>query len=348
MWQIELVRISNRSDTWKAKPFRISYSSGVSDLLWRRGKLVRKPYKKLPRRVVKLHFHQAFRSIPCEAFYNSPNLKKVVLCEGLQVIGNASFSCCHLLERINIPSTVISIKPRAFLNCTRLKKVDLCEGLQSLGRHAFTGCRNLKEIKVPSSVINLNKGTFANCNNLVKVELNEGLRTIGDAVFWSCGSLESINIPSSLESIGNDNWDEFFYHSRRRSQCAFHIFSTALCDTSTINSIYLSNHNLTSIGLDLDCPHHYLTGYERERLSDILELNRIPDKHVVAAIKIIRYHGHLSMESMFQWGLKCLPLVLDRYDKVVVFSENVDNIETKKLDSMYQLLRESPPVLVTS
>ena len=290
-----------------------------------------------------LSVHHSVVAIPDFAFFERSNLKKVVLCEGLRIIGERSFQNCLALESIKIPSTVIEINHGAFVDCNELKKVELSEGLVTVGSYAFNSCRSLERIKVPSSVINIDEHAFAFCRGLKEVLLCEGLQTIGDDAFWYCASLEKVTIPSSLESIGNDAFRDCFDGPRDRAQCMFGIFFSALCNTSSINSTYSSNHNLTSIGENLDRMRLELTGYERRILSDLFELNRNPDKHQVAALKIIRYHDHLDVTLMLEWDLKCLPLVVDWFDRAVLFSDDEDNVATKKLDSVYQLLRGSPP-----
>lgn len=297
----------------------------------------------VPMEVSELSVHHSVVAIPRYAFCKRSNLKKVVLCEGLRIIGGHAFEDCVRLESIKIPFNVIEINHSAFSGCNVLKKVELSEGLLTVGPLAFNSCRSLERIKVPSSVINIDRHAFGHCRGLKEVLLCEGLQSIGDDAFWYCESLEKVTIPSSLESIGNDAFRDCFDGSRDRAQCMFGIFSSALCNTSSINSTYSSNHNLTSIGENLERMRLELTGYERRILSDLLELNGIADKHQVAALKIIRYHDHLDVTPMLEWDLKCLPLVVDWFDRAVMFSAHEENFETKKLDSVYQLVRGSPP-----
>ena len=66
-----------------------------------------------------------------------PNLKKVVLSEGLEEICHYAFNSCIKLEEIKIPSTVKNIGEFAFFKCP-LKKVKLCYDCNiNMGSGAF-------------------------------------------------------------------------------------------------------------------------------------------------------------------------------------------------------------------
>ena len=123
----------------------------------------------VPREVVQLLVHQLVVDIPQDAFYERPNLEKVVLCEGLRTIGERSFKGCVMLESINIPSTVVEIDHWAFVDCTGLKKVELREGLETIRPFAFNSCSTLERIEVPSSVSHIDDHAFAYCRALKKL-----------------------------------------------------------------------------------------------------------------------------------------------------------------------------------
>ena len=289
--------------------------------------------------VTDLLVHHSVTAIPVGAFSDHSNLKKVVLCKGVQTIGGNSFRDCISLESITIPSTVTKIDYSAFAGCTVLKEVVLCEGLQTIGSFAFNSCKCLPRIEIPSTVIKIGDHAFGYCRGLKELTIGEGLQKIGDDAFWFCEYLEKVTIPSSLKSIGNDAFRNCYDGTLDRVQCMFLIFSNALCNTSSINATYSSNHYLTSIGENLDRFRLELAGSERRRICDLLELNRIADKHQVAVLKIIRYHDHLDVIPLLDWNLKCLPLVVDWFARAVTHSQSEDNVETKRLDSMYQLVR---------
>lgn len=89
-------------------------------------------------------------------------------------------------------------------------------------------------------------------------------------------------------------------------------FSKLLCDTSSVNNNYVSNHTLTNIS------NNFL-GHEQPPAiaQNYLELNRCAIDGVnVAMIKILTHHPDLEMEPFFKWNLKCLPLAIRWFDMV--------------------------------
>lgn len=129
--------------------------------------------------------------IYCEDAYTDPyrslTVKKIVLPDSIQVIGEKAFIHMLSLREINIPSSVVSIGP-----------------------FAFNGCKKLKQITIPESVETIEECAFRDCHPLEQVcFLGNGLKRIERQAFYKCRNLKSIRFPSSLETIG----DEAFSHS---------------------------------------------------------------------------------------------------------------------------------------
>lgn len=74
----------------------------------------------------------------CEA------LKKVVIGDGVSVIGTSTFSFCKSLTDIEFGASVKRIEWLAFDDCPSLEKVTLSEGLEYLDPKAFSRCDNLQ------------------------------------------------------------------------------------------------------------------------------------------------------------------------------------------------------------
>ena len=92
------------------------------------------------------------------------------------------------------------------------------------------------------------------------------------------------------------------------------VFSRLLCNASTINDTYSSNHTLEKLVYRRLRSHGTL-------LVSLLKLNRITNKGHVAIKKILRYHPNIDMEQLFEWGsdgersLKALPYVIDWFER---------------------------------
>ena len=128
-----------------------------------------------------------------------------------------------------------------------------------------------------------------------------------------------------------------------------------LCDTSSVNSTYLSNHTLQYIKVDTAL------------LRPLFELNKRNDKKEVAMIKILQNHNDFDMMPFFEWEFKVLPLMIDWFEKTssitmpddsssdessneessITMPNNYEpNIGPRKLSSIYQFVRGMPLLYV--
>ena len=74
-------------------------------------------------------------------------------------------------------------------------------------------------------------------------------------------------------------------------------FSRVLCDTSTVNNTFLSNHTIGFFG-------HPRPNNLSPDLESSLALNQSSDdKKQVAIKKILKHHRHLDMQPFFEWDL---------------------------------------------
>lgn len=132
------------------------------------------------------------------------------------------------------------------------------------------------------------------------------------------------------------------------------IFITSLCDKSSINSTYLSNHMLTNLDL--------LDVYQRgDTLTSLLRMNKGSNKSHVAIMKILKFHPNVfnDMQPFFaDWilddeqSLKALPYVIDVLNKAKAARAwsmigQHQNIERKKLSAIYEFARTMPLLFVT-
>ena len=104
-------------------------------------------------------------------------IKKVVVSEGVEGLGNYLFYGCEALEEIV-----------------------LHEGLVRIGKFAFGGCTSLKNIEIPDSVKTM-EYAFSGCTSLSDAKLSPGAKSIANA-FEACG-FESITIPEGIENINS-------------------------------------------------------------------------------------------------------------------------------------------------
>ena len=116
-------------------------------------------------------------------------------------------------------------------------------------------------------------------------------------------------------------------------------FSKTLCDTSSINKTFLSNHTLEFLGVQSRCiPADVDSSMVLNRSSE--------DKNQVAIKKILKYHQHFDMQPFFEWDLKVLPHAVDWFDRArFVYDNNEAGIGNHKLGAIYQFIRACPRFL---
>ena len=140
-------------------------------------------------------------------------------------------------------------------------------------------------------------------------------------------------------------------------------FSKLLCDTSSVNDTYLSNHTLQYLGdeHDLDSEDEH---YEDSNICPYLQLNKREDKQQTATIKILGHYSHFDMEPFFEWELKVLPLMMKWFEMAHIRTtaeyqyaqytqggrEDLDNLRLKinkmQLSVVYDFIREFPMLYI--
>ena len=130
------------------------------------------------------------------------------------------------------------------------------------------------------------------------------------------------------------------------------VFSGVLCNKSSINDTYSSNHTLERLYL----PQVYSGNVQ---VRPLLKLNTGTNKSHVAIKKIIKYHPNINMEPLFKWNLegegerdlKALPYVLAWFERAVEAVADDEegeayNIGEQKLSAMYQFAKALPLLFV--
>ena len=114
-------------------------------------------------------------------------------------------------------------------------------------------------------------------------------------------------------------------------------FSDLLCNTSSVNSTFLSNHTIRNFS-------------KSTSIRTLLELNGSSnDKKEVAIAKILKYHNDFDMQPFFEWEFKVLPLMLSWFERAsaIDMPNNFQpNIGRRKLSSIYQFVRGMPVLYV--
>ena len=116
-------------------------------------------------------------------------------------------------------------------------------------------------------------------------------------------------------------------------------FYKLLCDTSGVNSTYLSNHILVHVG------NYYGMPDTPQDIVDFLELNKSM-KHDAAICKILDSHPDIDVTPLFEFNLMCLPLVVAWLDKAKSYRSKVNEspgvFKNRQLSAVYKFIRGMP------
>ena len=119
-------------------------------------------------------------------------------------------------------------------------------------------------------------------------------------------------------------------------------FSRLLCDTSSVNNTYLSNHTIEDIG-------DYSTEDTPRDIVQYLKWNELNDQ-AAAICKILDSHSDIDITPLFEFNLKCLPLVAAWLEKAKTYlddvNESTESFQRRHLSAVYTFVRGMPQLAV--
>lgn len=154
---------------------------------------------KLPRNAF---FYQSEQYIPGSEYIDCIPLRRIILPEGLEEIGEGAFAYAIDLVDINFPSSLRAIKRRCFSDCISLNVNPLVipEGVEEIGNMAFVNCKSLTgRVIMPTTLKKINGGAFFS-SKITECNFPEGLEEIGDAAFYATRLKEAI-LPNTCQSF---------------------------------------------------------------------------------------------------------------------------------------------------
>lgn len=153
-------------------------------------------------------WYQSEQYTPGSDYIDCIPLRRIMLPDDLEEIGESAFAYAIGLEEINIPSSIRKIKRRCFSDCIRLNINPLIipEGVEELGNLAFVNCKSLiGKVVLPTTLKKINEGVFFSAK-ITECNFPEGLEEIGDAAFYATRLKEAI-LPNSCQTFtGTDHF----------------------------------------------------------------------------------------------------------------------------------------------
>lgn len=137
-------------------------------------------------------------------YLNGELITELVIPEGVENIGFATFDNCHNIKSVTIPDSVTTIGEWAFSDCTSLSNVKFSKNskLKSIEDHAFSSCSSLKSFTVPDSVTKVSGKAFSACFGIEYFTFGSGLTNIEAEMFYNKSGLKTVTIPASVTRIG--------------------------------------------------------------------------------------------------------------------------------------------------
>ena len=139
------------------------------------------------------------------AFANTP-VQKVQLPSTLTTIRYGAFQNCTALKQITLPESMTFIEGGAFQNCSVLSSILVPQNVTYLGASAFSGCTSLTSATLPQAITRISSGLFENCSSLTTVQASSALTSIGSRAFAETSALSSFTFPQTLTAVGEESF----------------------------------------------------------------------------------------------------------------------------------------------
>ena len=128
-------------------------------------------------------------------------LDKIFLPDSVEHIGCRTFKECGWIQRIKLPTSLLTNRDEAFYGCWELKQIGLPASLLSVGERAFFECFSLEKIRVNKGLKVIGAEAFRFCEALKEITLPAGLVAIGSYAFFGCKKLRKINVPAGSSDM---------------------------------------------------------------------------------------------------------------------------------------------------
>ena len=313
---------------------------------------------------------------------NIDNDEAVVLATGL-----ASLPSLRQLklQGMSIGNQGLQHLARGLVNCnleeldmSRSMLMDSVSGLRSLGtlvgRKTNIHWLNLSDTSLSDEGLQSFVEGMENCCNLTKLSLSKNrlITANGLASLSSLFRAENVSLCTlylydihlgddgavALTNglIGNKSLTHLGFDSSSITARGWVAFSKLLCDTSSVNSTYLSNHTLQHVG------NYYGWQNTPSDIEEYLKLNRSLNQ-AAAICKILRSHPDIDVAPLFEFNLKCLPLVVEWLEKAKSYlwnlntdeltrscidkvNESSEAFQRRQLSAVYKFIRGMPLLAV--
>ena len=238
--------------------------------------------------------------------------------------------------------------------CT-IESLDLYNNEISSGMRCLGGMSSLRRLDLERNNIGDNDEAMEalveameSLRNLEYLELSwattSGLSVLAPALQSERCCLQGLNLcETNIEDSwaialanglrGNKSLTKVCFDHRSLTNVGWSAFERMLCDTSSINSTYNSNHTLREIGKRYQADYPPL-------IRALLDLNKQKDQGVnVPILKILVCHSDIVMTPLLEYELKLLPFVITWCERAQPYLSRFKFQKRKlKLSAVYQFI----------
>ncbi len=140
-----------------------------------------------------------------DALKNFP-FKKVIIPEGIQLIGKSAFDGSTNIETVVLPNSLRTIGVWAFANCANLTSINIPVNVMMVGAGAFDSCTSLATVTFANNcaLTEISYGMFTGCTSLATIALPNHIQYIRAYAFAGCSNLMNVNITSTLLGVADN------------------------------------------------------------------------------------------------------------------------------------------------
>jgi len=140
------------------------------------------------------------------AFYNSSNIRQLILGGNVINIPALAFKNLSLITSITLPAGIKTIGDSAFSGCTSLPTLTIPESVTSLANNAFNGCTLLSTVyfnavNCASAGNSSSASAFNGCTNIIVLRIGDKVTRLPTFIFISKLKIDHVMIPVNVINI---------------------------------------------------------------------------------------------------------------------------------------------------
>ena len=152
------------------------------------------------------------------------NCPQYSIIDGTITIGDHAFYYSNV-EKVFIPSSVISVEGSAFYSAKQLAEIELPNSVERLGSSAFYGCSALSSVTLSSQLSSILSFTFLGCASLKNITFPAKVKDIDRTAFGYCYSLQKFEVDDSNPFFSCDDGVLYSKDKKAIVRCPIALYS---------------------------------------------------------------------------------------------------------------------------